>query len=102
MGKEEIVFLPPVAYSQVYPGIYRGSHPSPTSYPFLSNLNLKLLICVDGCDMKKELQDFCRENNILLYEKNVGHNQEPFVMMSEDVMNEITNLCLGYTPSPPF
>jgi hypothetical protein len=87
---------PPVAYAQVYPGIYRCSHPSPSAYPFLSNLNLKSLVCVDG-EIKAELKEFCQQNEILLVQKDVGHNQEPFVVMDSEIMNGVLRICLGMT-----
>lgn len=90
-----LVTSPPVAYAQVYHGIYRCSHPSPSAYPFLSSLHFKSLICVDGCDIKPELKEFCLASEILLVERDVGHNQEPFVVMSTEVMNDVLRICLG-------
>jgi hypothetical protein len=90
-----LVTSPPVAYAQVYHGIYRCSHPSPSAYPFLSYFNFKSFVCVDGCEVKAELKEFCQENEILLVERNVGHNQEPFVVMSSEVMNDVLRICLG-------
>jgi hypothetical protein len=87
--------LPPVAYAQVSQGIYRCSHPSPSAYPFLLHLKFRTLVCVDGCEVKTELKEFCAENEIALVEKNVGHNQEPFVLMSTDIVQEVVDLCLG-------
>jgi hypothetical protein len=91
----EMAVIPPVAYAQVSQGIYRCSHPSPTAYPFLLHLNIRTLLCVDGCEVKAELKEFCSRNEIALIEKNVGHNQEPFVLMSTEVVQEVVNICLG-------
>ncbi len=87
--------IPPVAFSQIGKGLYRCSHPSKSAYPFLISLRLKTVLCVDGCEIKTEFKEFCDINEIQLISRDVGHNQEPFVMMNEEIISEIIEITLG-------
>ena len=89
------LITPPVAFSQIIKGIYRCSHPSKSSFNFLLNLNLKLLICCDNCEITNDLKEFCRNYQIQLLERNVGFNQEPFVVMNEEIIREIIEISLS-------
>mmetsp|Transcript_25030 Transcript_25030/g.36950 ORF Transcript_25030/g.36950 Transcript_25030/m.36950 type:complete len:163 (+) Transcript_25030:32-520(+) len=86
--------IPPVAFATVSNGVHRSSHPSTTSYPFLQTLQLKTAICVDKCDIRKEFREFCVRNDIVLIERDVGFNQEPFIVMSQPVVQDVINVAL--------
>jgi protein tyrosine/serine phosphatase len=92
--------VPPVAFGLVADNIYRSSHPSKAAYPYLENLCLKSAICLDGCDIRPEFREFCQSRGILLLEKNVGFNQEPFVVMSDTIVREVLALCMKMENRP--
>lgn len=88
-------FIPPLSFSIVEDNIYRSSYPSNKTLPFLKTLNLRSLICLYPSDIRQDLRDFASKNNITLFEVNVGHNQEPFVVMSEAAVAGAIKFVLG-------
>ena len=82
----------PIGFGEVFPGVYRSAYPKKSNFDFLKTLALKTLISLQPQDLKSELKEYCTNNNIEIIEANVGTNQEPFVDMSESIVNEIINI----------
>ncbi len=87
--------FPPLSFSRVRDGIYRSAYPSKRTFPFIAKLNLKALICVNPSDIRSELRDYAAENSIKLFAVDIGHNQEPFIVMSEECVNQAVSYALG-------
>ncbi len=76
-------FILPLDFGIVTAHVMRSAYPSPVSIPFISTLGLKTMISVSPSDIRAELRDYCKANDIILLEYDVGYNQEPFLSMSE-------------------
>lgn len=80
---------PPPTFSQVYQGVYRSAYPNIRTLQFVKSLQLKSLICLNPADIREELRQFCKENDVYLFEAYVGINQEPFLQMSHSVVADV-------------
>jgi tyrosine-protein phosphatase SIW14 len=83
--------LVPLGFSSVRSGIYRSAYPASKVLPFLSQLNLKAMVSLHPQDIRSELEDFCANNSIKLYKFDLKHNQDPFLVMSEETMRMVLN-----------
>lgn len=92
--------LLPLAFAQVDSKIYRSSYPAKKSLPFIESLHLKSLVCLSPNELKQELRDFCELHNIELIEKNVGYNQEPFIFMHSEVVEEVLSFISNPSNQP--
>ena len=92
--------LVPLYFSAVDAKVYRSSYPARKSLPFIEQLHLKSMVCLNPSDLKSDLRDFCRESNISLFEKNVGFNQEPFVWMNAEAVEEVLRTMADPNNSP--
>lgn len=74
---EEIV-VPPVNFSMVAKGVYRGSYPNYSNFSFLKNLGLKTVLYLCEEDYTQLNIDFLRENDISLITVQMEGNKPPF------------------------
>lgn len=79
----------PLGFSKVTANIYRSAYPATKSLPFISQLHLKTMICLNPTDLRAELLEFCSKENIYIIKYELKHNQDPFIVMSEAVMHSI-------------
>ena len=79
----------PLSFSQVQEGVYRSAYPATKSLPFIKQLGLKSMVCLSPNDIRPDLEEFCSENEIALHRFDLKHNQDPFVIMSEDMIKDI-------------
>ena len=93
-----LVLVPPLGFSLVSSSssdssnsgaIYRSSYPAKKSLPFLAKLGLKSVICLSPNDLRPEFREFCASNAVALMEFDLKVNQEPFAVMSEEVMEVV-------------
>jgi hypothetical protein len=56
--------------------------------------------CLDIFEIKKEFKDFLDENNIELKQKDVGFNQQPFLVMNEESVFEVLEFLLNPANQP--
>ena len=82
----------PIGFGEILPGVYRSAYPKKSNYDFLKTLALKTLISLQPQDLRFELKEYCSDHNIEIIEANVGTNQEPFVVMSGSIVNEVINI----------
>jgi tyrosine-protein phosphatase SIW14 len=85
----------PLGFAYVSPGIYRSAYPRKKTWSFIESLRLKSMICVSPSDIKDDLIDFCKVKGINLVLNNIGHNQEPFIVMSSSAMTTTLNFLSG-------
>lgn len=80
---------PPLAFARVQTGIFRSAYPTKKSLTYiLDNLDLKSLVCLCPNELKNEMREFAADNSIVMKEFNIGFNQEPFVSMFEEPVQE--------------
>lgn len=82
-------YLVPLIFGKVEEGVYRSAYPATKSLPFLSQLALKSMICLQPNDLKPELEEFCAQNSIILIKCDIKYNQDPFVVMSDEAMTTV-------------
>jgi hypothetical protein len=56
--------------------------------------------CLDKFEVKEEFKDFLSENNIEFIQKDVGFNQEPFVVMDDLIVYEVLAFLLNPANQP--
>jgi tyrosine-protein phosphatase SIW14 len=84
MKKSDDKLFLPLSFSRVDNGVYRSSYPAYRTFPFIKTLKLKSMVCLSPSDIRQDLKSFASENDITLFESEIGHNQDPFVVMSEN------------------
>ena len=85
----------PLGFSNVSTGIYRSAYPRKKTFTFIRTLKLKSMICLSPSDIRDDVTEFCKDNGINLVQNNIGHNQEPFIVMSSSVMKETLQFLSG-------
>lgn len=80
---------PPLAFARVESGIYRSAYPTKKSIQYIiDNLSLKSLVCLCPNELKSDLRDFAASHSIVIKEFNIGFNQEPFMSMLEQPVQD--------------
>lgn len=85
----DISTVAPLGFSKVQEGIYRSAYPAKKALPFVEQLGLKSLVCLSPNDVKAELEEFCQRNSIQMFKFDLKHNQDPFLVMDENLMRSI-------------
>lgn len=72
--------------------------------PYIScnsrHLFLFCFSCLDVFEIKKEFRAFLDDNDIEFVQRDVGFNQEPFVVMSEESVSEVLKFILNPANQP--
>lgn len=84
---EELI-VPPVNFSLVAKGVYRGSYPNFRNFTFLRNLGLKTVLFICPEDYPARNARFLRENGINLITVPMTGNKEPFTTIPREQMIE--------------
>jgi tyrosine-protein phosphatase SIW14 len=79
------VFVPPLNFAMVAPGIYRSGYPGPVNHTFLSTLKLKTIVYLCPEHYSEANLQFCKSEGITLLQFGIQGNKEPFVDMPEYV-----------------
>ena len=82
------LLVPPVNFSLVVKGIYRGSYPNARNFSFLKQLGLKTVLFLCPEDYSQSNQEFLKENNINLITVPMEGNKEPFKIIPRDFMDD--------------
>ncbi len=86
----------PLTFAKVESGVYRSGYPVPKNYPFLKGLKLKTMICVSALgEVREDLKKFAKSDGIDLLEIDVKFNQEPFLAMDVNAVQQAINIALG-------
>lgn len=81
------MLVPPVNFSLVCRGIYRGSYPNVRNHSFLKSLGLKSILFLCPEDYSKSGQDFIESNGIRLIRVPMEGNKEPFKIIPDELMD---------------
>ncbi|OHT12354.1 putative tyrosine-protein phosphatase [Tritrichomonas foetus] len=84
---EEII-VPPVNFSMVAQGVYRGAYPNYSNFSFLKNLGLKTLLFLCEEDYPPTNLEFLKENGITLITVQMEGNKAPFKTIPNEQMVE--------------
>jgi tyrosine-protein phosphatase SIW14 len=84
------VFVPPLNFAMVDPGIYRSGYPGPVNHSFLSTLKLKTIIYLCPEHYSEANIQFCSGEKITLLQFGIQGNKEPFVDMPEYVRGRVS------------
>jgi tyrosine-protein phosphatase SIW14 len=84
--KPEELIVPPVNFSLVVKGVYRGSHPTIRSFSFLKNLGLKTVLFLGPEDYPAKSARFLQDNGITLICVAMEGNKEPFKTIPTEQM----------------
>ena len=79
--------LPPVNFSLVAKGIYRGSYPTFRNFSFLRHLGLKSILFLCPEDYSPTNKEFLAKNNIKLINVPMEGNKEPFKIIPQQLMD---------------
>lgn len=84
----EEIFVPPVNFSMVAKGIYRGSYPNFSNFSFLKNLGLKTILFLCEEDYMPINANFLKENGISLLTVQMEANKAPFKAIPKEQIIE--------------
>jgi tyrosine-protein phosphatase SIW14 len=79
--------IPPVNFSLVARGIYRGSYPNFRNFSFLKQLGLRSILFLCPEDYSPTNKEFLEANNIQLLNVPMEGNKEPFHMMAPELVH---------------
>jgi len=82
------LLVPPVNFSLVVKGIYRGSYPNVRNFSFLKHLGLKTILFLCPEDYSQSNMDFLKQNQINLITVPMEGNKEPFKVIPLGLMND--------------
>ncbi len=91
------VYVPPLNFSIVSPGVYRSGYPNRKNHPFLQKLGLRSVIYLCPEDISPENAAFFEKRNIQVFHMPMNGNKEPFTQMDKDTIIEVTNYILDKT-----
>lgn len=94
------LYIPPHPFGFICDGVYRSSYPAHGTLAYIKSLNLKSMVALTPQDLKSELRIFCSNNDINIFECNIGFNQEPFVSMDEQLVRTATKYILDKSNHP--
>jgi len=82
------LIVPPVNFSLVAKGVYRGSYPNVCNFSFLKSLGLKTVLFLGPEDYPAKSARFLQDNNIALISVSMAGNKEPFKTVPVDQMTQ--------------
>ena len=99
------VFVPPINFSMLCPGVYRSGYPTKKNFRFLNALRLKSICYLCPEEYSQSNMKFCEENGINVLRFPMEGNKEPFVDIPElSVHRALSALCDAQKPpsADPF
>ena len=90
----------PVNFTQVGPGIYRGSYPQAAHFSALQPLRLKTIITLLPGEILPDYQSFMRTGGIAHYQIQILANKDPDVYTGDEVVNKVIKLILDPANHP--
>ena len=80
----QAVYVPPLNFAMVSPGVYRSGYPVPRNFPFLRRLGLKTIVHLGPDDYLPKNSAFAAEQGIKVIHAPLLGNKEPFVSISNE------------------
>ena len=82
------ILVPPVNFSMVAKGIYRGAYPNLRNIPFLKHLHIKTVLFLCPEDYVTSILEELRAANIRVVPVPIEGNKEPFKTIPPEQMKE--------------
>ena len=101
INPDELI-VPPVNFSLVAKGIYRGSYPNFRNFSFLKHLELKAVLFLSPEDYPPKNLRFLKENGINLITVQMEGNKEPFKTIPREQMIEALKHLVDVRNHPVF
>ncbi len=87
-------YIPPLNFSMVIPGVYRGGYPNKKNFDFLKKIGLRSILFLCPERYSDNNMEFCRANGIRVLQFGIEGNKEPFVHIPEDAIRRaVEQLC---------
>lgn len=80
--------IPPVNFSMVAKGVYRGSYPNFRNFSFLKHLGLRSILFLCPEDYSPTNMEFLEANGIQLLNVAMEGNKEPFKMIEPELVHQ--------------
>eukprot|EP01137_Pigoraptor_chileana_P014587 Opistho-2@69394 len=102
IGRNSIpaIFVPPLNFAMVAPGVYRSGYPNKKNFPFLKRLGLKSLLYLCPEPYAENNVGFLTENGIGLFHFGIFGNKEPFVEIPDRVIRQALAVLLDRRNHP--
>lgn len=84
--------IAPLGFAKVQEGVYRSAYPAVKTLQFVGKLSLKTMVCLSPGDVRPELEQFCTKESISIHKFDLKHNQDPFLVMSDETMSAILDV----------
>jgi tyrosine-protein phosphatase SIW14 len=78
------VYVPPLNFAMVSPGIYRSGYPVPCNFPFLRKLGLKSIVHLGPDEYLPANSAFAADQGVTVFHAPLRGNKEPFVSISNE------------------
>ncbi|ELR19163.1 tyrosine specific protein phosphatase, putative [Acanthamoeba castellanii str. Neff] len=83
---QEQLFIPPLNFAMVAPGVYRSGYPNKKNFPFLKKMGLKSILYLCPEAYPDENLEFLEKYGIKLLHFGINGNKEPFVEIPPHVI----------------
>ncbi|KAL0477465.1 hypothetical protein AKO1_005713 [Acrasis kona] len=80
------VFIPPINFNMVIPGVYRSGYPTKKNFAFLKSIPLKSILYLCPEQYAQANMEFARANGIRILQFGIEGNKEPFVHIPEEAI----------------
>jgi len=97
-----MLVMPPLNFSMVSAGVYRGGYPKSTNYGFLRKLGLRSMLNLMHKEYDNEVSAFARAHGITLFHRAIGSNKEPFLGPDLDQVVEVLRVVLDRKNHPIY
>lgn len=90
-----IKYYAPLSFGRINEGILRSAYPTRRTFPFVDTLQIKTFVCLCPNELKDELREYARSRDIKILSYDIKFNQDPFLSMDDQQMNEAVSALLG-------
>jgi len=88
VSRDAQMLIPPLNFAMVDRGVYRSGYPNENNFAFLQKLGLKSIMYLCPEEYMPENMQFLKENHIKFFHYGVQGNQEPFIVIPDEVFQE--------------
>ena len=85
-----IVYVPPLNFGVVIPGVYRSGYPNRKNFPFLHTLGLKSILYMDPEVYLPDNKAFVDEHNIKFFQFPIQRNKVSEIFVQQVLFNFTT------------
>lgn len=90
----------PPNFGRVGSQIFRSSFPKKQHFEFLKKLKLRSILVLLPEEYPEHNEEFCKENNIQIFQVPLDGNKEPFVHVKKEDLERAVNIALDSSNHP--